>query len=159
MKKLVLFSMFAILTLTSGSEYLLACHEEASGGQFVPTLRGHNPKSRQSGFIISFEGTTAFLSTSSSCDAYTSFIELSYDQIAENAAQGHGVYLDALASLRGCSIDSKLLFSQVVHENFSELFEKHEINGTAISHRLEIILNRDPVLLKNCLLLANPDYS
>ena len=159
MKKLGLFSMFAILTFTTGSEYLMACHEEASGSQFVPTLRGHNPTSRQSGFLTSFEGTTAFSFTSTKCDEYTSFIELSYDQIAENAAQGHGPYLEALASLRGCSIDSKLLFHQVLHENFSELFENHELNGESLSRRLEIILNREPVLLDKCLLPAQSAYS
>jgi len=161
MKKLSLFSMFAILIFTFGSEYLMACHEEASGGDggMWPTLRGHSPKNRQSGFLTSFEGTTAFSFTSTKCDEYTSFIELSYDQIAENAAQGHGPYLDALASLRGCSIDSKLLFRQVLHENFSELFENHELNGEALSRRLEIILNREPVLLDKCLLPAQSAYS
>jgi len=161
MKKLSLFSIFAILIFTFGSEYLMACHEEASGGDggMWPTLRGHSPKNRQSGFLTSFEGTTAFSFTSTKCDEYTSFIELSYDQIAENAAQGHGPYLDALASLRGCSIDSKLLFRQVLHENFSELFENHELNGEALSRRLEIILNREPVLLDKCLLPAQSAYS
>ena len=161
MKKLSLFSIFAILIFTFGSEYLMACHEEASGGDggMWPTLRGHNPTSRQSGFLTSFEGTAAFLSTSTKCDVYTSFIELNYDQIVENAAQGHGPYLDALASLRGCSIDSKLLFRQVLHENFNELFENHELNGEALSRRLEIILNREPVLLDKCLLPAQSAYS
>jgi len=161
MKKLSLFSIFAILIFTFGSEYLMACHEEASGGDggMWPTLRGHSPKNRQSGFLTSFEGTTAFSFTSTKCDEYTSFIELSYDQIAENAAQGHGPYLDALASLRGCSIDSKLLFRQVLHENFSELFENHELNGESLSRRLEIILNREPVLLDKCLLPAQSAYS
>ncbi len=161
MKKLSLFSIFAILIFTFGSEYLMACHEEASGGDggMWPTLRGHSPKNRQSGFLTSFEGTTAFSFTSTKCDEYTSFIELSYDQIAENAAQGHGPYLDALASLRGCSIDSRLLFRQVLHENFNELFENHELNGEALSRRLEIVLNREPVLLDKCLLPAQSAYS
>ena len=153
MKKLGFIAMFAILTFTTGSESLMACHEEASANNW-PTLRGHNPTSRQSGFLTSFEGTAAFLSTSTKCDEYTSFIELNYDQIVEHAAQGHGPYLEALTSLLGCSIDSKLLFRQVIHENFSELFEKHELNGEALSRRLEIILNREPVLLDKCLLPA-----
>ena len=158
MKKLSLFSIFAILIFTFGSEYLMACHEEASSNNW-PTLRGHNPASRQSGFLTSFEGTTAFSVTSTTCDAYTSFLEFSYEQIAENTAQCHGQYLEALASLRGCSIDSKLLFRQVLHKNFSELFENHELNGEALSHRLEIILNREPVLLDKCLLPAQSAYS
>ena len=125
MKKLSLFSIFAILIFTFGSEYLMACHEEASSNNW-PTLRGHNPASRQSGFLTSFEGTAAFLSTSTKCDEYTSFIELSYDQIAENAAQGHGPYLDALLSFRGCSINNKDRFQQLMRIHFSYLFENPE---------------------------------
>ncbi len=150
MKKLGLFSMFAILTFTTGSEYLMACHEEASGSQFVPTLRGHNPTSRQSGFLTSFEGTAAFLSTSTKCDVYTSFIELNYDQIAENAAQGHGPYLDALLSFGGCSINNKDRFQQLMRKHFSYLFENPENNGAALGHRLEIVLKHDRIFRNQC---------
>ena len=150
MKKLGLLSMFTILAFTSGSEYLMACHEEASGGQFVPTLRGHNPKYRLSGFLMSFETTTAFSSTSSSCDAYTSFLELSYDQIAENAAQGNGPYLDALSSFRDCSINNKDRFQQLIRKHFSYLFENLENNGAALGHRLEIVLKHDRIFRNQC---------
>ena len=149
MKKLGLFSMFAILTFTTGSEYLMACHEEATSNNW-PTLRGHNPTSRQSGFLTSFEGTAAFLSTSTKCDEYTSFIELSYDQIAENAAQGHGPYLDALLSFRGCSINNKDRFQQLMRKHFSYLFENPENNGAALGHRLEIVLKHDRIFRNQC---------
>ena len=149
MKKLSLFSMFAILIFTFGSEYLMACHEEASSNNW-PTLRGHNPASRLSGFLTSFEGTAAFLSTSTKCDEYTSFIELSYDQIAENAAQGHGPYLDALLSFRGCSIDNKDRFQQLMRIHFSYLFENPENNGAALGHRLEIVLKHDRIFRNQC---------
>ena len=152
MKKLGLFSMFAILTFTTGSEYLMACHKEASGGDggMLPTLRGHSPKNRQSGFLTSFEGTTAFSSISTKCDEYTSFIELSYDQIAENAAQGHGPYLDALLSFRGCSINNKDRFQQLMRIHFSYLFENPENNGAALGHRLEIVLKHDRIFRNQC---------
>ena len=149
MKKLSLFSIFAILIFTFGSEYLMACHEEASSNNW-PTLRGHNPASRQSGFLTSFEGTAAFLSTSTKCDAYTSFIELSYDQIAENAAQGHGPYLDALSSFRDCSINNKDRFQQLIRKHFSYLFENPEINGAALGHRLVIVLKHDRIFRNQC---------
>ena len=149
MKKLSLFSMFAILIFTFGSEYLMACHEEASSNNW-PTLRGHNPASRLSGFLTSFEGTAAFLSTSTKCDEYTSFIELSYDQIAENAAQGHGPYLDALLSFRGCSINNKNRFQQLMRIHFSYLFENPENNGAALGHRLEIVLKHDRIFRNQC---------
>ena len=149
MKKLGLFSIFAILIFTFGSEYLMACHEEASSNNW-PTLRSHNPASRQSGFLTSFEGTAAFLSTSSKCDAYTSFIELSYDQIAENAAQGHGLYLDALSSFRDCSINNKDRFQQLMRKHFSYLFINPENNGAALGHRLEIVLKHDRIFRNQC---------
>ena len=149
MKKLSLFSIFAILIFTFGSEYLMACHEEASSNNW-PTLRGHNPASRLSGFLTSFEGTAAFLSTSTKCDEYTSFIELSYDQIAENAAQGQGPYLDALLSFRGCSINNKDRFQQLMRIHFSYLFENPENNGAALGHRLEIVLKHDRIFRNQC---------
>ena len=149
MKKLSLFSIFAILIFTFGSEYLMACHEEATSNKW-PTLRGHNPTSRQSGFLTSFEGTAAFLSTSTKCDEYTSFIELSYDQIAENAAQGHGPYLDALLSFRDCSINNKDRFQQLMRKHFSYLFENPENNGAALGHRLEIVLKHDRIFRNQC---------
>ena len=141
--------MFAILIFTFGSEYLMACHEEATSNNW-PTLRGHNPESRLSGFLTSFEGTAAFLSTSTKCDEYTNFIELSYDQIAENAAQGRGPYLDALLSFRGCSINNKDRFQQLMRKHFSYLFENHENNGAALGHRLEIVLKHDRIFRNQC---------
>lgn len=149
MKKLSIFSIFAILIFTFGSEYVMACHEEANSGAY-PTLRGHNPKSRLSGFLTSFEGTTAFSSTSTKCDEYISFIDLSYDQIAENAAQGYGPYLDALSSFRGCPINNKDRFQQLIREHYSYLFVNHENNGAALGHRLEIVLKHDRILRNQC---------
>ena len=149
MKKLSLFSMFAVLIFTFSSEYLMACHEEATSNNW-PTLRGHNPTSRQSGFLTSFEGTAAFLSTSTKCNVYTSFIELSYDQIAENAAQGHGPYIDALSSFRDCSINNKGRFQQLMRIHFSYLFENPENNGVALGHRLEIVLKHDRIFRNQC---------
>ena len=152
MKKMYYFSLVSILALFLGSENLMACHEEASGGDrgIWPTLRGHNPTSRLSGILVTFESTTASISTTTKCDAYTHFIELNYDQIANNAAQGQGPYLDALASLRGCSDDSRFLFGRVIHANFSKLFKNSELRVLILNHSLDIILNREPLLLNKC---------
>ena len=152
MKKICFFSLATVLTLFLGSENLIACHKEASGGDggIWPTLRGHNPASRQSGILVTFEGTSASISTTTNCDAYTHFIELNYDQIANNAAQGQGPYLDALASLLGCSDDSKFLFGRVIHANFSKLFINSELKVEKLNHSLDIILNREPLLLNKC---------
>ena len=152
MKKIVFIPIAVILALFPGSKNLMACHEEASGGDrgIWPTLRGHSPTSRQSGILVTFEGTSASISTTTNCDAYTHFIELNYDQIANNAAQGQGPYLDALASLRGCSDDSRFLFSRVIHANFSKLFKNSELRVEMLNRSLDIILNREPLLLDKC---------
>ena len=152
MKKICFFSIATILALFLGSEYLIACHEEASGGDggMWPPLRGHSPTSRLSGILVTFESTTASISTSTNCDAYTHFIELNYDQIANNAAQGQGPYLDALASFIGCSDDSRFLFGRVIHANLSKLFKNGELKVEILDHRLDIILNREPLLLDKC---------
>ena len=152
MKKICFFSLVTIFTVFLSSEYLIACHEEAAGGEggLFPTLRGHSPSSRQSGILVTFEGTSASISTTTNCDAYTHFIELNYDQIANNAAQGQGPYLDALASLRGCSDDSRSLFGRVVHENYSKLFKNSELKVEILNHSLDIILNHEPLLLDKC---------
>ena len=152
MKKICFFSLATILALFLGSEILIACHEEASGGDggIWPTLRGHSPTSRQSGILVTFEGTSASISTTTNCDAYTHFIELNYDQIANNAAQGQGPYLNALASLRGCSDDTRFLFGRVIHATYSQLFKNSELKVEILNHRLDIILNSEPLLLDKC---------
>ena len=50
---------------------------------------------------------------------------------------------------------------KVQNENFSELFKNHElnVNDEVLSHRLEIILNREPVLLDKCILPTQSAYS
>ena len=149
MKKIVFFSIAAILASIFGCKSLMACHEEAASGGY-PSLREHNPTSRQSGILVTFEGTSASVSTTTNCDAYTHFIELNYDQIANNAAQGQGPYLDALASLRGCSDDSRFLFGKVIHANYSKLFKYSELKIEILNHRLDIILKSEPLLLDNC---------
>ena len=152
MKKIVFIPIAVILALFPGSNNLMACHEEASGGDrgIWPTLRGHSPTSRQSGILVTFEGTSASISTTTNCDAYTHFIELNYDQIANNAALGQGPYLDALASLRGCADDSRFLFGRVIHANFSKLFINSELKVEKLNHSLDIILNSEPLLLDKC---------
>ena len=124
-----------------------------------PTLRGHSPTSRQSGILVTFEGTSASISTTTNCDAYTHFIELNYDQIANNAAQGQGPYLDALASLLGCSDDSKFLFGRVIHANFSKLFKNSKLKIEILNHSLDIILNHEPLLLNKCQILPKSAFS
>jgi len=144
-----------LLFLISFASNAFACHE----GDFESSGKGHHKFGKNMGILQFTENSTISVSTTTSCDFYTAFLDSEYDFIQQQVAYGHGPHLDALASLRGCSIDSKLLFCQVLHENFSKLFENHELNGEALSRRLEIILNREPVLLDKCLLPAQSAYS
>ena len=161
MKKICFFSLVTIFTVFLSSEFLIACHEEAAGGEggLFPTLRGHSPSSRQSGILVTFEGTSASISTTTNCDAYTHFIELNYDQIANNAAQGKGPYLDALASLRGCSDDTRFIFGRIINENFSKLFKNSAQKVEILNHSLGIILNHEPLLRNKCQILPKAAFS
>ena len=161
MKKICFFSLVTIFTVFLSSEFLIACHEEAAGGEggLFPTLRGHSPSSRQSGILVTFEGTSASISTTTNCDAYTHFIELNYDQIANNAAQGKGPYLDALASLRGCSDDTRFIFGRIINENFSKLFKNSAQKVEILNHSLGIILNYEPLLRNKCQILPKAAFS
>tara|TARA_B100001250_G_scaffold383836_1_gene378102 strand:+ start:145 stop:630 length:486 start_codon:yes stop_codon:yes gene_type:complete len=161
MKIIIFIPITLILALFIGSENLMACHEEASGGDtgIFPTLRGHNPTSRLSGILITFESTTASISTTTNCDAYTHFIELNFDQIANNAAQGKGPYLDALASLRGCSDDTRFIFGKVINENFSKLFKNSAQKVEILNQSLIIILNHEPLLRNKCQNLTKTAFS
>ena len=161
MKLIVFIPITLILALFIGSENLMACHEEASGGDtgIFPTLRGHNPTSRLSGILITFESTTASISTTTNCDAYTHFIEMNFDQIANNAAQGKGPYLDALASLRGCSDDTRFIFGKVINENFSKLFKNSVHKVEILNQSLGILLNHEPLLRNKCQNLPKSAFS
>lgn len=161
MKKICFYSLVTIFTVFLSSEFLIACHEEAAGGEggLFPTLRGHSPSSRQSGILVTFEGTSASISTTTNCDAYTHFIELNYDQIANNAAQGKGPYLDALASLRGCSDDTRFIFGRIINENFSKLFKNSAQKVEILNHSLGIILNHEPLLRDKCQILPKAAFS
>ena len=152
MKKFCIYLIITILGIILSSEYTVACHEEAMGGELGigPTLKGHNPSTRVNGFLVITESTTAVSSTSTSCDAYTGFLDKNYYQIAENVAQGKGIFLDALRSFYGCPIESKNRLENYVRENYSELFQNHDKNGQALGNRLVSVLKRNKILFSDC---------
>ena len=152
MKKLCIILTITILGIILNNGYLLACHEEAMGGDggIWPTLRGHNPSTRSNGLLIFTESTTAVSSTTTSCDAYTGFLEKSYYQIAENVAQGEGIFLDALISFYGCPSESKNRIGNLVRVNYSELFQNHKKNGNALGNRLVSVLKLDKRFFSEC---------
>ena len=152
MKKFCILIIITILGIILSSEYTVACHEEAMGGDggIWPTLRGHNPSTRSNGLLIFTESTTAVSSTTTSCDAYTGFLEKNYYQIAENVAQGEGIFLDALISFYGCPLESKNRIGNLVRVNYSELFQNHKKNGHALGNRLVSVLKLDKRFFSEC---------
>ena len=152
MKKLSLLLIYVIVVSAIKCEDLVACHEEDMGGDLgiVPTLRGHEPSSRVNGLLVITESTTAAISTTTSCDEYTGYLEKNYDQIAENIARGDGIFLEALTFFYGCPRGSKDRFKQLFRENYSVLFINHEKSGRALGLRLEKILKLEKNISNKC---------
>jgi len=152
MKIFGIILMFVFLEFIICIEKSLACHEGAMGGQqgIGPTLRGHNPTTRANGLLVFTESTTAASSTTTSCDEYTGFLEKSYDQIAENAARGEGIFIDALSIFYGCPLESKDRFQKIIKENFNVLFKNHKKNGFTLGNRLVIVLKSNKTLSSQC---------
>ena len=98
MKKYFVILKLILILLTFWNGISMACHEEAMGGDggLWPTLRGHNPSTRSNGLLVFTESSTALSSTTTSCDAYTSFLKKNYDQIAETIARGNGIFLSLI---------------------------------------------------------------
>ena len=82
--KQVLF-IVSLIILVAMFNTAWACHESDTG------LRGHNPDLRFAGISVVTEAAFALTSTTTGCDHYTYFIQQSYHQIAENAAEERGI--------------------------------------------------------------------
>ena len=152
MKIFGLFFMFTIIAFAMNSRKLIACHEGAMGGELGigPTLRGHKPSTRVNGLLVITESTTAATSTTTSCDAYTGYLEKNYDQIAENLAKGNGIFLDSLTSFYGCPPESKDRFKKLFREHYRNLFINQEKNGRALGLRIENVLKQEKRFTTEC---------
>ena len=152
MKKYFLILKLILVIFTIWNEISMACHEGAMGGDggIWPTLRGHNPSTRSNGLLVFTESSTALSSTTTSCDAYTSFLEKNYDQIAETIARGNGIFLGAIMSFYGCSEVSNDRLEKLLRKNFSKIFNNRFKNPKLLGLRLESILKSDIEFRKNC---------
>ncbi len=125
--------LFVIIILTVFVSYGWACHEEDTN------LDGHKPKTGV-GIIVSTEIIVAFSSTTTSCDMYTAYLKSNYDQIAENAAAGGGVHLEALVAYRGCSRDSLGPLQNAFKARFETMFPSSDPLGEQFPHRFEQLI-------------------
>jgi len=163
----VLVGLFLIFHSTS----LFACHR--SDVDFGGWLKGHsaniemqsNNRTNNSIFAVSSQvstevtihPTTSSLyatsdssATSTDCHWRTTNIEKffndSYQQIAEESAQGTGVHLEALASLSGCSAEQYGTFEKALYRNHGYVFADKDYDGSI--DNFFNILNTDEDLLQ-----------
>ena len=97
-------------------------------------------------------GTTDYTIITTNCDWKSANIEKffseSYEQIAEESAQGSGTHLEALASLTGCPADQYSTFERVIHRNHQYVFAENGYDGS-IEHLFNVLNSEDQ--LKTCL--------
>jgi len=163
----VLVGLFLIFHSTS----LFACHR--SDVDFGGWLKGHsaniemqsNNRTNNSIFAVSSQVSTEVTihpttssiyatsdssATSTDCHWRTTNIEKffndSYQQIAEESAQGTGVHLEALASLSGCSTEQYGTFEKALHRNHRYVFAEKDYDGSI--NNFFTVLNTDEELLQ-----------
>jgi len=153
------------------STNLLACHRSDVG--FGGWMKGHsaniemqsNNRTNNGIFAVSSQVSTEVTihpttssiyatsdssATSTNCHWRTANIEKffndSYQQIAEESAQGMGVHLEALASLSGCSTEQYGTFEKALYRNHSYVFADKDYDGSI--DNFFNILNTDEDLLQ-----------
>ena len=93
-----IYKTILILLFISVPFIASACHE----GDFESSGKGHHKFGKSIGILEFTENSTISVSTSTSCDFYTAFLDSQYNFIQEQVAYGHGPHLDALAMMTGC---------------------------------------------------------
>ncbi|MEK9762509.1 MAG: DUF3015 family protein, partial [Deltaproteobacteria bacterium] len=76
------------------------------------------------------------------------FFNDSYEQIAEESAQGTGSHLEALATLTGCSADQYGTFEQVIHRNHQYVFAEKDYD-LSVEHLFNMLNSESE--LESCL--------
>ena len=100
----------------------------------------------QGSFYITSDSTA----TSTNCNWRAANIEKffndSYEQIAEESAQGSGQHLEALASLTGCSAEQYGTFETAMNRNHRYVFADKDYDGSI--NNFFAVLNTDEDLLQ-----------
>ena len=168
--KTVMVLAGVFLLVFSGS--LLACHESDFDGEellvgtsFFGGHTGDNKMGRavsvKENFImltgniteattITSNYTIDTFATTTNCNWRTAniqkFFNDSFQQIAEESAQGSGQHLEALASLSGCSAEQYRTFETVIHRNHRYVFAEQDYDRTV--NNFFNVVNTDEDLLK-----------
>ena len=141
----IIFRIFLIFFIISAASAALACHE----GDFESVYKGHHKWGKSAGLFQFTENSTISVSTSSSCDLYTAFLENEYYFIHEQVANGHGPHLDALAMINGCNTKVRSKFSQTLRSNYANLFSEPR-NPNELRDGIEKLIKSNNLLKESC---------
>ena len=136
---------FLFFFFISASSAALACHE----GDFESVYKGHHKWGKSAGLFQFTENSTISVSTSSSCDLYTAFLDNEYSIIQEQVAYGHGPHLDALAMITGCNPKVRSKLSQTLRSNYTNLFSKQR-NPHELRNGIEKLIKSNTLLKESC---------
>ena len=138
-KTVLLLLFFSVPSIAS------ACHE----GDFESGGKGHHKFGKSVGLLQFTENSTISVSTSTSCDFYTAFLDSQYNFIQEQVAYGHGPHLDALAMMTGCDEQVRTEFSETLRVNYVELFGDNR-NPQALRNGIEKLIDSNYTLKLSC---------
>ena len=139
----IIFLIFFFISVTSAAS---ACHE----GDFEGVYKGHHIWGKNAGLFQFTENSTVSVSTSSSCDMYTAFLDSEYNFIQEQVAYGDGPHLDALAMITGCKPKVRFEFSQILRSNYANLFSERK-NAHELKNGIEKLIRSNKVLKASCI--------
>jgi hypothetical protein len=134
-----------IILFISVSSIASACHE----GDFDSSGKGHHKFGKNIGILQFTENSTISVSTTTSCDFYTGFLDSEYDFIQQQVAYGHGPHLDALAMINGCEERVRTEFSKTLRVNYVELFGDQR-NPHILSNGIEKLIDSNSTLKLSC---------
>ena len=134
-----------IILFISVSSIASACHE----GDFDSSGKGHHKFGKNIGILQFTENSTISVSTTTSCDFYTAFLDSEYDFIQQQVSYGHGPHLDALAMINGCEDRVRTEFSKTLRVNYVELFGDQR-NPHTLSNGIEKLIDSNSTLKLSC---------
>ena len=140
-----IFKNFLVFFFISAASVASACHE----GDFESVYKGHHKWGKNVGLFQFTENSTISVSTSSSCDLYTAFLDSEYNLIQEQVAYGHGPHLDALAMITGCNPKVRSEFSQTLRSNYANLFSEPR-NLHELRNGIEKLIKSNTLLKESC---------
>ena len=142
----IIFRTFLVFIYYFTASVASACHE----GDFESVYKGHHKWGKSVGIFQFTENSTISVSTSSSCDLYTTFLDSEYNFIQDQVAYGDGPHLDALAMITGCKPKVRFEFTQTLRSNYAKLFSERK-NAHELRNGIEKLIKSNKVLKTSCI--------